>query len=67
MSGTRMVMREQGSGKEKELKLEHCVVSQWWGRGKSVFHFERLKVQTSIYRVSQIILSSIISNRTYSL
>ena len=35
-----------------------CVVSRWWESGKSVFHFERLKVQTSIYSASQIILSS---------
>ena len=35
-----------------------CVVSRWWESGQSVFHFERLKVQTSIYSVSQIILSS---------
>ena len=41
-----------------------CVVNQWWESGKSVFHFERLKVQTSIYSTSQIILSSTISNNT---
>ena len=35
----------------------------WWSEsGKSVFYFVRLKVQTSIYSASQIILSSIISN-----
>ena len=39
-----------------------CVVTRWSESGKSVFHFVRLKVQTSIYSASQIILSSIISN-----
>ena len=44
-----------------------CVVSRWWESGKSVFHFKRLKVQMSIYSASQIILSSIISNNTWTL
>ena len=35
--------------------------------GKSVFHFVRLKVQTSNYSASQIILFSIISNNTGTL
>lgn len=38
------------------------MVTRWSESGKSVFHFVRLKVQTSIYSACQIILSSVISN-----